>query len=97
MCRYRASHKAYQPQPPPWEYPSGSEVRTLRGNGCMSMSGQDYFVCLALVGQRVRLERFEDKILVSYRQMHIREIDLKTGRTTAVVRPVRRTEVLPMS
>ena len=86
--RYRPSRKSYQAQPPKWEYPPGSEIKSIRGNGCVSLSGRDYFVCLALVGQRVRLERFEERILVSYRQMHIREIDLETGRTTAVVRPV---------
>lgn len=95
--RYRPSRKAYRPSPPPWEYPLGSEVRRLRGNGCVSLGGQDYFVCLSLIGQRIRLERFEEKILVSYRQMHIREIDLETGRTTAVVRPVSYSKVSAMS
>ena len=95
--RYRPSHRPYQPQPPAWEYPEGAEVRRLNAAGCLYDRTRQYFVCEALAERRVRLERFEEKILVSYRQMHIREIDLETGRTTAVVRPAHPPEVSAMS
>ncbi len=84
---YSPSRKAYDPNPPAWQYPQGAEVRRLRGNGCLSFKGRDWFVCHALAGQRVQCERFENKILVTYRHMLVREIDQAAGRTTAVVRP----------
>jgi transposase InsO family protein len=95
--RYHPSRKSYRPEPPEWEYPAGSEVYILRHNGCLRLEGRYYFVCHPLAGERVRLERFDRKILVTYRHMQVREIDLETGRTTAVVRPVRPPEVSAMS
>ena len=64
----------------------GSMARA-KEQGLLRLEGKDLFVCHALAGRRVRIQRFDDKILVSYRHMHIREIDLKSARTTAVVRP----------
>ena len=84
---YRPSQKPYDPDPPIWSYPEGADVRTVRGNGCLSLDGRDWFVCHALEGRRVHCQRFEDKILVTYRQMHVRVIDPGAGRTTPVVRP----------
>lgn len=84
---YRTSRKSYDPVPPAWEYPQGAEIRTVRGNGCLHLDGRDWFVCQALAGRRVRCQRFEAKILVTYRHMYVREIDQGAGRTTAVVRP----------
>ena len=34
------------------------------------------------------LRRVDDLLVIRCRQMYVREIDLSTGRTTAVVRPV---------
>lgn len=84
---YWASRKRYDPNPPPWQYPEGAELHTVRGNGCLHLDGRDWFVCQALEGRRVRCQRFEDKILVTYRHMHVRVIDARAGRTTPVVRP----------
>ena len=95
--RYRPSRRAYRPQPLEWEYPTGAELSRLNSAGCLYYRTRQYFVCEALAREQVRVERFEEKILVSYRQMHIREIDLETGRTTAVVRPVSHSKVLTMS
>jgi len=39
-----------------------------------------------LAGQHVRVERFDGKLLVSYRHMYIREINLEGGTTQALVR-----------
>jgi transposase InsO family protein len=83
--RYRASARAYQEQPAPWEYPSGSDVRRVNANGAIAEEGRKYFVCEALADQWVRVERFDGKLLVSYRHMYIREIDLQTGTTEAFV------------
>lgn len=75
--RYRPSLRSYQERVPLWEYPSGSEVWRLNGQGMLGVAGRRWFVCEALAGERVRVERFHEKLLVSYRHMYIREIDLQ--------------------
>jgi transposase InsO family protein len=100
--RYQASSRRYEPHPKAWEYPKGAEVRRLNSAGCLDLPSERYFVCEALAQKSVWCQRFGDRILVTYRQMHIREIDRTTGRTTSVVQPVARStpregKVLPMS
>lgn len=85
--RYRPSTRAYQEQPREWEYPQGSTVRRLDGGGMLSEAGRRWFVCEALAGQRVCVEAFDEKLLVSYRDMYIREIDPIRGKTQALVAP----------
>jgi len=85
--RYRPSAKRYQPNPVPWEYPAGAEVRRLTHNGCFCESGRYVFVCHALAHRRVQLERFDHRLLVSYRHMLIREIDLATGQSHSILQP----------
>ncbi len=95
--RYRPSSRAYQPQPAAWEYPEGAEVHTLNSQGSLELPGTRLFVCHALAGEPVWCQRFQDRMLITYRHMHIREIDLATGRTTAVVRPVGQSQLSAMS
>jgi len=83
--RYQPSQRSYQEHPRPWEYPPGSEVRRLNSQGMLEEPGKRWFVCQALAGQRVRVERVAGKLLVSYRHMYIREIDLKQGCTHPLV------------
>jgi len=85
--RYRPSAQRYQREPEPWAYPAGSEVRRLAGNGCFYEAGSYHFVCHALGGRRVRLERFGERILISYRHMLIRELDTETGRSLSILEP----------
>ena len=82
---YRPSQRAYQEQPREWEYPAGSVVRRLNRNGLLREGGRQWFVCESLGGHRVRIEQVDGKMLVSYRHMYIREIDLKQGRTRPLV------------
>jgi transposase InsO family protein len=82
---YRPSPRAYQQRPPEWEYPEGSEVQRLNTQGSLVQGQQRWFVCKALAGQRVRIERFDGKLLVSYRHMYIREIDVVRGNSRALV------------
>ena len=88
--RYQPSRQAYRAQPVEWEYPEGSEVRRLNTQGSMAEGNARWYVCKALAGARVRVERFEGKLLVSYRHMWVREIDVQTGASRALV--VKRTE-----
>jgi hypothetical protein len=51
----------------------------------LTEQGQRWFVCGALAGQRVRVEKFDGKLLVSYRHMYIREIDPARRKSHALV------------
>jgi transposase InsO family protein len=84
---YRASARAYRAEPVPWEYPIGSTVRRLNPAGCLYWEGQNWFVCEALAGRRIRVERVEKLLLVSYRHMYVREIDRLQKRTRPLVLP----------
>ena len=86
--RYQRSSKEYDPNPRAWEYPQGSLVKCLNTQGCLDYGGDRYFVCEALARQPVCVQVVEDKLLVSYRHMYIREINTQTRRTTAVLRPI---------
>ncbi|HEX4955174.1 MAG TPA: IS481 family transposase, partial [Thermoanaerobaculia bacterium] len=77
---YTASQKRYQAQPAAWEYPAGSQVQRLNSAGCLEYQGHRYFVCEALAHQWVRCQEFAGHVLVSFRHMDIREIDLRAGR-----------------
>jgi transposase InsO family protein len=87
--RYRASARAYQAEPPKWEYPSGSLLQRLNTQGCLYWRGETWFVCEALAGRRVRVESVEDLLLVSYRHMYVREIDRRQRCTRPLVFPAR--------
>lgn len=86
--RYRCSSREYQPQPAEWEYAPGAEVRRLNPAGCLWAEHRPWFVCEALAGERVQLERLPGKLVVRYRHMYIREIDMQGGWTAPLVVPV---------
>ncbi|MGB8543687.1 MAG: IS481 family transposase [Candidatus Acidiferrales bacterium] len=83
--RYQRSPRSYQERVKEWEYPAGSEVQRLNSQGMLSDERHRWFVCGALANQRVRVERFDRKLLVSYRHMYVREIDLKRRAARALV------------
>ena len=85
--RYQPSRKAYTARPREWEYPPGCLVKRLNSQGCLYWRARCYFVCEALAGQRVAVEPVDQKLLVRYRHMYIREIDLLSHQTRAVVYP----------
>ena len=83
--RYQRSPRSYQERVKEWEYPAGSEVQRLNSQGMLRDERHRWFVCGALANQRVRVERFDRKLLVSYRHMYVREIDLKRRASRALV------------
>ncbi len=87
--RYRPSRRSYQPQPRAWEYPLGSHLQRISSQGFLRWGGQPWFVCEALAGRPVRVEVVEELVLVSYRHLYIREIDLrrKVSRPLVLDRP----------
>lgn len=84
----RENLRAYEENPAEWEY-EGGQVERLNGQGALRYGGKRYFVCEALSQEQVRIDEIEGKLVVSYRQMTIREIDMRTGSSKAVLLPVR--------
>ncbi len=83
---WQPSPRRYDPQPPPWEYPAGSHVRRLDGDGKLNVFGQHWNIAQALRREWVQLVRLEDRVLVYYCRTLIRELDLAIQRSTAVER-----------
>ena len=81
--------RAYQEQPREWEY-SGGTVKRLNSQGMVSYRQQRYFVSEALATELVRVDELEGKLLVTFRHMTVREIELHTGKSRAVLLPVKR-------
>jgi len=83
--RYWRSERVYQSQPMPWQYPEGLEVLRVDANGMIRWDGGRYFVCEALIHHSVAVERIGEELLVRFRNMYIRQIDLERGHTAAFI------------
>jgi len=96
---YRPSTRRYQKQVAKWIYPAGVAVYSVDGAGTVRVDGRRYFVSEALIHQEVALEPVGDHILVRFRNMYIRELNLRQSSTLPFVFPVRHVseDVLPMS
>jgi transposase InsO family protein len=76
--------RPYQENPREWEY-TGGEVRRLNTQGSLYYRGRRYFVCEALANERVRTDELDDLLVVTFRETTVREINLRTGSSIAVV------------
>jgi transposase InsO family protein len=81
--------RAYQEQPREWEY-TGGTVKRLNTQGMLYYRQQTYFVSEALATERVRVDELAGKLLVTFRHMTVREIEIETGKSMAVLLPVKR-------
>jgi transposase InsO family protein len=81
--------RTYQAQPREWEY-SGGVVKKLNTKGLLYYRQQTYFVSEALAAERVRIDELDGKLLVTFRHMTVREIELSTGTSTAVLLSVKK-------
>jgi transposase InsO family protein len=87
---YRAVNlRAYQEQPREWEY-TGGTVKRLNTQGMLYYRRHNYFVSEALAQERVRVDELDGKLLVTFRRMTVREIEIETGASRAVLLPVKR-------
>lgn len=86
--RWRPSRRRYQATMAEWTYPPQAELRRLNEAGCLALDGRHWFVCEALAGEQVALERLPlDTVAVRFRDMYIRELDLARKTTSPLVRP----------
>jgi transposase InsO family protein len=76
--------RSYREPPPEWDY-GDARTRALDSGGFVSCNRQRYFVSEALAGQRVRIDELDDLLVVTFRKTTVREINLHTGKTTAVL------------
>jgi transposase InsO family protein len=79
----------YQEKPREWEY-TGGVVKRLNTQGMLYYQQQTYFVSEALAAERVRVDELDGKLLVTFRHMTVREIEVRTGKSTAVLLPAKR-------
>lgn len=86
--RYRRSERRYEGSPVPWPYPEALAVMKVDANGMIRWEGRRHFVCEALVHHEVAVERIGGELLVQFRNMYIRQIDLETQRTLPFIHPV---------
>ena len=82
----RDNLRPYVEEPAEWDYGDARTV-VLSYSGCMYYKGRQYFICEALVGEHVQVDELDHLLLVTFRDTTIREINLRTGRTVAVVLP----------
>ena len=85
---FQSSARAYQATPPRWAYPAGSDVHRIDHNAMISYAGRRFFIAEALIDEEVACTRLADRVLVTYRHMFVRELELRTGRTRTLLRPV---------
>jgi transposase InsO family protein len=85
---FRRSARAYVATPPPWEYPSRSDVHRVDNNAMITYRRRRFFIGEALIGERVACTCLADRVLVTFRHMFVRELELGTGRTRTLLRPV---------
>ena len=81
---WRPSPRRYNPNPSPWEYAEGALVRKLDCDGKISFAGRNWTISLALAGERVQLQRIDQRVMVFYCRTLIRELDLVNLQSTIV-------------
>jgi len=102
---FRASSRPFQPRPSSWDYAPGVVVRRVAHIGQIKYEGRTYFVSEALKGDDVACVPFQERVLVIYRHMYVRELHPRTGHSVPLMQPVDAAwpaantdlDVLPMS
>lgn len=89
---YESSSRLYQENPTAWEYPPGIQTVLLNSQGCFDWYHQRYFVSEALARQTVGLRYLGGKMIVHFRDILVREINLDTHHGQPLIG-----KVLPMS
>jgi transposase InsO family protein len=80
--------RPYQAQPREWEY-TGGVVKRLNTQGMLYYRQQTYFVSEALASEWIRIDELDGQLLVTFRHMTVREIEVRTGKSTAVLLPAK--------
>lgn len=84
---FTPSARPYRPRPRPWDYPSDVAIRRVHHTGVIRYDSAVYFVSEALRGEDVACLPVEDRVLVMYRHMYVRELHLRTQRSVPLLLP----------
>jgi transposase InsO family protein len=84
--RFASSGRAYASQPSTWDYPPGSDVRRVNGQGMLTYGTSRFFISQALADEDVACRVLKRRALVSYRDMYVRELHLQSGRSVPLWR-----------
>ena len=87
---YYPSSRSYDPSPPAWNYPKGATTKKLTPKGTLHWDGHLYFVSQAIPNERVWVRKLDHRLIIVYRDFIVREINTRTGVTSAVA-PSRQT------
>jgi transposase InsO family protein len=87
-AHFRPSPRGYTARPPRWIYPAGLEVRRVPPNGIIRVIGQPFFISEALQGEEVACVPHDDRVLVMYRHMYVRELHPARRRSVHLMQPV---------
>ena len=77
--RWKPSPRPYQPDPPPFLYPSGMETVRLSGQGQLNWRGRRWDISRALRNQIVGLQIIGDRVLVFFYSTALRELHLSSA------------------
>jgi transposase InsO family protein len=102
---FQVSSRPFQQHPRRWDYAPGLVIRRVAPIGQIHYEGRLYFVSEALKGEDVGCIPFQDRVLVSYRHMYVRELHPRTGQSVPLMQSVDEPwpatnaalDVLPMS
>ena len=92
---WRPSPRAYDPNPPAWEYSAGAEVRKVSVDGDLYVNNQRWAISQALASEMVEIKRMEHRLLIFFCRTLVREIDLAAQTSTAVDHWVQPTGPIP--
>jgi len=83
------SRRPYRPAPPTWSYPPTLDIRRVQRNGVIKYDASWHFVSEALRGEEVACRPVDDRVLVIYRHMYVRELHLRSRQSVPLIEPVR--------
>src|SRR5205085_1359651 len=83
---YKDSPRTYREHVPEYEYPGGAPLARVNSAGNINHRGRAYFVSQALAGQAIQLNELPGKLVIRFRHMFVREIDLINGTSKPVLR-----------
>jgi len=89
---YHSSARSFADPPVPWVYPREVVTAHLNSQGRLDYAGQRWFICEALANQNVGLRVVDDLLVIYFRDLLIREINLDTHQGQPLLE-----KVLPMS
>ena len=78
---YQPSPRPFQPEPRPWPYPPTQIIHRVNANGALRYDRRVFYISDALPHREVGCQQIGDRVLVTFRHLTVREIDLRTGRT----------------